>query len=53
MTVGGMSAKYFKTRSQSLGAMNAYIEEMVNGQRMNEKQTEIMKDAITTVEGKG
>ncbi len=34
MTVGGMSAKYFKTRSKSLGAMNAYIEEMVNGQKV-------------------
>ena len=34
MTVGGMSAKYFKTRSQSLGSMNAYIEEMVNGQKV-------------------
>ena len=34
MTVGGMSARYFKTRSQSLGAMNAYIEEMINGQKV-------------------
>ncbi|MBO4881141.1 MAG: ABC transporter ATP-binding protein [Firmicutes bacterium] len=34
MTVGGMSAKYFKTRSKSLGAMNAYIEEMINGQKV-------------------
>ncbi|MBR5980670.1 MAG: ABC transporter ATP-binding protein, partial [Firmicutes bacterium] len=34
MTVGGMSAKYFKTHSKSLGAMNAYIEEMINGQKV-------------------
>ncbi|MCR4805513.1 MAG: ABC transporter ATP-binding protein/permease [Clostridia bacterium] len=34
MSVGGMSAKYFKTRSKSLGAMNAYIEEMTNGQKV-------------------
>ena len=34
MTVGGMSAKYFATRSKSLGAMNAYIEEMINGQKV-------------------
>ena len=34
MTVGGMSAKYFQTRSKSLGAMNAYIEEMINGQKV-------------------
>ncbi|MBR5641821.1 MAG: ABC transporter ATP-binding protein [Firmicutes bacterium] len=34
MTVGGMSAKYFQTRSRSLGAMNAYIEEMINGQKV-------------------
>ena len=34
MTVGGQSAKYFSTRSKSLGSMNAYIEEMINGQKV-------------------
>ena len=34
MTIGGRSASYFKTRSKSLGAMNAYIEEMINGQKV-------------------
>jgi len=34
MTVGGRSAKYFSTRSKSLGSMNAYIEEMINGQKV-------------------
>ena len=29
--VGGASAKYFRLRQKSLGAMNAYTEEMLNG----------------------
>ena len=32
--VGGNSAKYFMKQQQSLGAVNGYIEEMINGQKV-------------------
>ena len=34
MTIGGKSAMYFKARQKSLGLMNGYIEEMINGQKV-------------------
>ena len=34
MTVGGASAKYFKMRQKTLGGVNAYVEEMLNGQKV-------------------
>ena len=32
--VGGNSAKYFVKQQQSIGAINGYIEEMINGQKV-------------------
>ena len=32
--VGGMSAKYFIKQQKSLGKLNGYIEEMINGQKV-------------------
>ena len=34
MKVAGKSAKYFVGQQQSLGALNGYVEEMVNGQKV-------------------
>ncbi len=32
--IGGQSAKYFKRQQKSLGAVNGYIEEMIEGQKV-------------------
>ena len=34
ITVGGASAKYFSMRQKTLGKVNAYVEEMLNGQKV-------------------
>jgi len=34
ITVGGASAKYFGLRQKTLGGVNAYVEEMLNGQKV-------------------
>lgn len=34
ITLGGKSASFFKERQRSLGNVNAYIEEMINGQKV-------------------
>ena len=44
-TVGGRSAKYFIKQQRSLGTLNGYIEEMINGQKVvkvfcHEEETE-------------
>ena len=33
-TIGANSAKYFMKQQQSIGALNGYIEEMINGQKV-------------------
>ncbi len=48
--IGGNSAKYFIRQQKSLGAMNGYIEEMINGQKVikvfnHERQAEADFDA--------
>lgn len=34
ITVGGKSASYFRMRQKTLGKVNAYVEEMINGQKV-------------------
>ena len=34
MKIAGMSAKYFIGQQQSLGALNGFVEEMINGQKV-------------------
>ncbi|MDO5331276.1 MAG: ABC transporter ATP-binding protein [Bacillota bacterium] len=34
ITIGGKSASYFKMRQKTLGKVNAYVEEMINGQKV-------------------
>lgn len=34
ITIGGKSATYFRMRQKTLGKVNAYVEEMINGQKV-------------------
>ena len=51
--VGGSSAKYFMRQQKSLGALNGYIEEMINGQKVikvfcREEKTKVEFDELNS-----